>query len=179
MEIRKKYPREFIDFLRRLEITTDNVVVENQLDKETDFVSQYFTPHSSIGELSRKILETIHARELLTTNSKIKKDSLGDLILNSNLLKVHPNLRQYIQIILLESLAIEIAIDHIPKLREHMSEEDIDKVRENIVYALDIISVDPRFTEIYKHLQELYIDLGYIQAQIPVIKRDGEEILNG
>lgn len=172
MEIHKRYPREFIDFLGRLEVSPDNTIIENVLDKESDFVSQYFTPHSSIGELSRKVLETIQAREIRTTNANMKKNSLGDLVLSSKLLDIHPNLRPYIQAILLESLSIEIAIDHIPEFIKYLNEDDIGKVRENITYTLDIISVDPRFVDIIKHLNDLYVNLGYIQAQIPVIKEE-------
>lgn len=179
MEIYKKYPREFIDFIGRLEITPENAIIENVLDKDSEFVSRYFTPKASIGELSRKVLESIHAKEVITTNNKLRAGSLGDLLLNKRLINTHPNLKPYLQAILLEVVALDVAIEHAPELRQYVNEKDISRVRDNITYALDLISIDPRFTKEYKHLQDLYINLGYIEAQVPVIKQDGEEILNG
>lgn len=162
-----------------MEITPDNLIVENKLDKETDFVSRFYTPHSSIGELSRKVLESIQAKEIRTTSGDLEYDSLGYLIQHSKLLKVHPNLKRYFQIIFLEVLSIEIAIDYVPELRELMDENVIKRVRENIKYTLDVISLDPRFTKIIEHLQNLEVDLGYIEAQVPVIKKDGEGLIDG
>lgn len=179
MEIYKRYPRGYISFLGRLEISPKNMIVENALDKETDFVSRFFTPHSSIGELSRKMLESIQAREIRTSSRESNYNSLGYLVLHSSLLETHPNLKPYLQAILLEALAIEIAINHVPELREFMNEKDIEKVRENISYTLDIISVDPRYTMIIEHLHDLYVILGYMQAQVPAIKEDMEADMNG
>lgn len=179
MEIHKRYPRGLISFLGDLEVTPYNTIVQNVLDKDSDFVSEYFTPHSSIGELSRKLLESIQAREVHTSSKELRKDSLGDLVLKSDLLRVHPNLKPYMQAILLEAVSLEIAINHVPELGEYINEGDIGKVRETIKYTLDVISVDPRFTEINIQLQELYINLGMLQAQVPVIKRDLGEILDG
>lgn len=155
------------------------MIIENTLDKDSDFVSEFFTPKSSIGGLSRTILESIQAQELRTTSGELTYNSLGYLILNSDLLETHPNLRPYMQAILLEALSLEIAIEFVPELRVHITEEDIDNVRETINYSLDIISLDPRYTMIIEHLQDLYISLGYIQAQVPVIQEDMESALDG
>ena len=179
MRLDVRFPMEFINFVGDLEVTPKNMIIENSLDKDLEFVSRYFTPRPSIGELSRKILEAIHAREVRTSSRKLGQGSLGRLILDSDLLKVHPNLTKYMRVILLEVLALDIAINHLPELGEYINKKDINRVRENIKYSMDIISVDPRFVSEYANLSELYISLGYIEAQVEVIKRDLEGRLDG
>lgn len=170
---------EFISFLGDMGVTPKNMIIENQLDKQTEFISKYYTPHPSVGELSRKVLEGIHAKEVRVTTRKMPEGTLGNLVLSSDLLKVHPNLASYMRVILLEAFALEIAVNHMPELGTYISAESINNVRENIKYSLDIISVDPRFTEEYLILSELYIVLGYIEAQVPIIRQDLEGKVNG
>lgn len=172
MDLQGTYPRNFISFIRNLEIDPDNLVVENILDRESDFISQYYTPNNRVSELGRKVLESLNRQRVRTHPGTLDKGSLGYLILRSDFLTHYKNIETLLKIILLESFSIEIAIFHDESFRKYLSKEDIKDTRETLKFVLDIISLDPRYSEIISHLQDLNVSLGYIEAQVPVIIND-------
>jgi len=161
---------DLISFISSIEVTPDNLVVENELDQESSFVSRFYTPHSAVSELARKVLENIQMNQIPTTVKRVKKESLAHHFIHSNFRETYPSLFKYIKILLLECFAIAYTIDYDPKLTKFLTQEDIQDTIETLKYILDVVSLDVRYPEIINGLHDLNVDLGYIKGQVPVIR---------
>lgn len=170
-----RYPEDYIKFIGTLGITPNYKIINRGADTEPIKISRYYTPQESVGELSRRVLESAKNREINVTKQPVPEGSLIHQALHTDLLREYSQLEVYFQVILLEILSLEIAIEHVPELRRFVISRDIGKVRETICYVLDVLDVNPKYPAVIENLQEAYISLGYIQAQAGIIREDRGE----
>lgn len=175
-----KFPEELLLFLRRLEIGADYRIINKHANEE--FIkgeSNFFEPQKVIGELPRRVLSELNSSRVVSIPMPVKKGTLGALILDSDVTLYYPYLEPYLQAIMLEMIGLSLATGDSPHLARHIGKQDIFMVRDSILYVLDVLGVDPDYTDLALELQELYIDLGYVEAQVNNIKRDMEGKLSG
>lgn len=164
------FTKRFFDFVKKLNVTPQNTIVENTLDKEVTLVSKYYTPRKALSQLAVSTLEDIKLNKIVFTRNKQDKDTLPGMVFNSDILKEYEVLTMYFRIILLETFSLVYAVKYRPLYRQYVDETDIKNVRETINYIVDILGFDPRYKDIIMALQYLEVDLGYIQAQAKLIR---------
>ena len=166
------YQKELLDFVTTIKVSPNNIVVENTLDAELPFVSRYYTAHKGLSELGRYVLQDIQRGQVSYTRKQLDTNSLTYLAKHSGLLTEYPSLTTYFKILILESYAIMYAVEEKASYRKHLNKKDIRKVRTTLKYILDIIGMDVAYEAIITHLQDLDIELGYIEAQADLIRND-------
>lgn len=169
------YPRELIKFIRSVQVDPKGIVIENVLDKESDYVSRMYTPNRRVSKLGAFVAENLALENIRVNENDLDELSFIPLVKKSKVLESYPFLQKHFRLILLESFSISFAMGDQTELLKYMDKEDLGKVRETIKYTLDIMGPDVRYTPLILSLQELELAIGYIQAQTDVIKR-GEGI---
>lgn len=168
-----RHPASLIRFISYLETDPDNVIVNNVIDQEPNFISRFYTPNLRISPLASKVLKELQDNSFLTTNRDVSPNSLIGQLSNSNLKAENPHLYQIAQTIVLESFSLIYAIEDKEELIKFISADDINLVRTNLKYLLDAIGTNHKYTDMIENIQQMDVTLGYIEAQVPVIKNRG------
>lgn len=148
------------------------MVIENVLDRKSDYISRYFTPNRSVTELAYQVYQLIYRKQINANTLPIQPDSITYYFESPKFKDKYPLLQPFTKILLLESFAIYYAVKYDIHYRRYLDERDMIKVRENLKYIISIIGIDPNFSRLTELLHDLSVDLGYIQSQIPIIKNE-------
>lgn len=167
---RNKQPAALLRFISAFDINPDNTIVSNVLDKEATFVSRFYTPNMKVSVLSTKVLKDLETKDILVVNRTLNPDSLTGQIINSSLRVRNPAIFQLAKTVILESFSLVYSINDSPELLEFIDADEIATARINVKYIIDALGKDPDYIKMSQNLSELDISLGYIQAQVPVLK---------
>lgn len=165
-----RHPAALIRFMSYLDVDPDNVIMSNVIDQEPNFISRFYTPNLRVSPLAAKVLAALHTDTFLTINRDVSADSLIGQLTASNLRTENPYVYQLTQTIVLEAFSLVYAIEDREELVKYINADDINRVRINLKYVLDAIGKDHKYTSLIENIQELDVTLGYIEAQVPVIK---------
>ena len=143
-------------FLNNINLNSTNIQY-NLLDENIGFVSRYYTPNIQLSETAEKDLNK---------NSIVNK-------IDKTMLKVQaPRIYFILQTIIMESYAIvNCFVENIDSI-VYLTERDVKIARENLNYVADYLSDYEEYSSIVTDLRELDICFGYIELQLPLIKKE-------
>lgn len=146
----------------------------NILDEEIDFVSEYYTPNLQLSELSKKVLYEIQNNNIKTAEQDFNVDSMVNKIEKTSLKVQAPRVYRIMQNIVLEAYAVINCFLENPETLKYLTSKDIMITRENINYIADFLSDYDEYRSVITDLRELEICFGYLEYQLPLIKKESE-----
>lgn len=146
----------------------------NVLDEEVNFVSMYYTPKLQLSDLSKKVLYDIQHNNIRTAEQDFNIDSMVNKIEKTSLKVQSPRIYKIMQNIVLEAYAIINCFLENPKSLKYLTATDIMITRENINYVADFLSDYEEYLSVITDLRELDICFGYLEHQLPLIKKESE-----
>lgn len=156
-------------------IRTDGSSVQfNILDDEIDFISKYYTPNLELSELSKKVLYDIQNKNIKTAEQDFNVDSMVNKIEKTSLKVQAPRMYQILQNVVLEAYAIINCFLENPSSLKYLTSRDVMIARENTNYVADFLSEYDEYTSVITDLRELDICFGYLEHQLPLIKKESE-----
>lgn len=158
-------------FLNNINLNNTNIQY-NLLDERIGFVSRYYTPNIQLSELAQRVLNDIQHNNIKTAEKDLNKNSIVNKI-DKTMLKVQaPRIYFILQTIIMESYAIvNCFVENIDSL-VYLTERDVKIARENLNYVADYLSDYEEYSSIVTDLRELDICFGYIELQLPLIKKE-------
>ena len=158
-------------FLNSLGSKIDNIQY-NKLDTDLKFVSKFYTPNIQLSELSKKVLQDIKQGNIKTAERDYDNNSLVKKVEDTSLSTDEPKMYILLQTIIMEAYAIVNCFVENPDFLKYISDKDIKVTRENTNYVADYLSNFSEYSSIVKDLRELDICFGYIELQLPLVKRE-------
>ncbi|QQV88500.1 hypothetical protein [Staphylococcus phage ZCSS1] len=156
-------------------IQTDGSSIQyNILDEETTFVSKFYTPNLQLSELSKKVLYDIQNNNIKTAEQDFNVDSMVNKIEKTTLKVQAPRIYRIMQNVVLEAYAIINCFLENPESLKYLTSTDIMIARENINYIADFLSDYDEYRSVITDLRELEICFGYLEHQLPLIKKESE-----
>lgn len=156
-------------------IQTDGSSIQyNILDEETTFVSKFYTPNLQLSELSKKVLYDIQNNNIKTAEQDFNVDSMVNKIEKTTLKVQAPRIYRIMQNVVLEAYAIINCFLENPESLKYLTSTDIMIARENINYIADFLSDYDEYRSVITDLRELEICFGYLEYQLPLIKKESE-----
>lgn len=158
-------------FLNNINLNNTNIQY-NLLDDRIGFVSRYYTPNIQLSELAQRVLNDIQHNNIKTAEKDLNKNSIVNKI-DKTMLKVQaPRIYFILQTIIMESYAIvNCFVENIDSL-VYLTERDVKIARENLNYVADYLSDYEEYSSVVTDLRELDICFGYIELQLPLIKKE-------
>ncbi|AGR48163.1 hypothetical protein [Staphylococcus phage vB_SepM_ phiIPLA-C1C] len=158
-------------FLNNINLNNTNIQY-NLLDERIGFVSRYYTPNIQLSELAQRVLNDIQHNNIKTAEKDLNKNSIVNKI-DKTMLKVQaPRIYFILQTIIMESYAIvNCFVENIDSL-VYLTERDVKIARENLNYVADYLSDYEEYSSVVTDLRELDICFGYIELQLPLIKKE-------
>lgn len=158
-------------FLNNINLNSTNIQY-NLLDENIGFVSRYYTPNIQLSELAQRVLNDIQHNNIKTAEKDLNKNSIVNKI-DKTMLKVQaPRIYFILQTIIMESYAIvNCFVENIDSL-VYLTERDVKIARENLNYVADYLSDYEEYSSVVTDLRELDICFGYIELQLPLIKKE-------
>lgn len=158
-------------FLNNINLNNTNIQY-NLLDENIGFVSRYYTPNIQLSELAQRVLNDIQHNNIKTAEKDLNKNSIVNKI-DKTMLKVQaPRIYFILQTIIMESYAIvNCFVENIDSL-VYLTERDVKIARENLNYVADYLSDYEEYSSVVTDLRELDICFGYIELQLPLIKKE-------
>lgn len=158
-------------FLNNINLNSTNIQY-NLLDENIGFVSRYYTPSIQLSELAQRVLNDIQHNNIKTAEKDLNKNSIVNKI-DKTMLKVQaPRIYFILQTIIMESYAIvNCFVENIDSI-VYLTERDVKIARENLNYVADYLSDYEEYSSIVTDLRELDICFGYIELQLPLIKKE-------
>lgn len=158
-------------FLNNINLNNTNIQY-NLLDENIGFVSRYYTPNIQLSELAQRVLNDIQHNNIKTAEKDLNKNSIVNKI-DKTMLKVQaPRIYFILQTIIMESYAIvNCFVENIDSI-VYLTERDVKIARENLNYVADYLSDYEEYSSIVTDLRELDICFGYIELQLPLIKKE-------
>ncbi len=158
-------------FLNNINLNNTNIQY-NLLDERLGFVSRYYTPNIQLSELAQRVLNDIQHNNIKTAEKDLNKNSIVNKI-DKTMLKVQaPRIYFILQTIIMESYAIvNCFVENIDSL-VYLTERDVKIARENLNYVADYLSDYEEYSSVVTDLRELDICFGYIELQLPLIKKE-------
>lgn len=158
-------------FLNTINLNNTNIQY-NLLDERIGFVSRYYTPNIQLSELAQRVLNDIQHNNIKTAEKDLNKNSIVNKI-DKTMLKVQaPRIYFILQTIIMESYAIvNCFVENIDSL-VYLTERDVKIARENLNYVADYLSDYEEYSSVVTDLRELDICFGYIELQLPLIKKE-------
>lgn len=167
-----KQSADLMKFISYLKIDINNKVIENVIDKEPNYISRFYTPKLVVSSLASRLLMIINNDKFIETNKSLSADTLTVKMLNSGLRLSNPYVYNLAQTVVLESFALIFMIEEDMTLLKFIDSTDVAQIRQNVKYILDNLGSDDRYMSITKDLQNMDVALGYIEAQIPLMKQE-------
>lgn len=135
-------------------------------------MSRYYTPNIQLSELAQRVLNDIQHNNIKTAEKDLNKNSIVNKI-DKTMLKVQaPRIYFILQTIIMESYAIvNCFVENIDSL-VYLTERDVKIARENLNYVADYLSDYEEYSSVVTDLRELDICFGYIELQLPLIKKE-------
>lgn len=158
-------------FLNNINLNSTNIQY-NLLDENIGFVSRYYTPNIQLSELAQRVLNDIQHNNIKTAEKDLNKNSIVNKV-DKTMLKVQaPRIYFILQTIIMESYAIvNCFVENIDSI-VYLTERDVKIARENLNYVADYLSDYEEYSSIVTDLRELDICFGYIELQLPLIKKE-------
>ena len=158
-------------FLNNINLNNTNIQY-NLLDENIGFVSRYYTPNIQLSELAQRVLNDIQHNNIKTAEKDLNKNSIVNKI-DKTMLKVQaPRIYFILQTIIMESYAIvNCFVENIDSI-VYLTERDVKIARENLNYVADYLSDYGEYSSVVTDLRELDICFGYIELQLPLIKKE-------
>lgn len=158
-------------FLNNINLNNTNIQY-NLLDERIGFVSRYYTPNIQLSELAQRVLNDIQHNNIKTAEKDLNKNSIVNKI-DKTMLKVQaPRIYFILQTIIMESYAIvNCFVENIDSI-VYLTERDVKIARENLNYVADYLSDYEEYSSVVTDLRELDICFGYIELQLPLIKKE-------
>lgn len=158
-------------FLNNINLNNTNIQY-NLLDERIGLVSRYYTPNIQLSELAQRVLNDIQHNNIKTAEKDLNKNSIVNKI-DKTMLKVQaPRIYFILQTIIMESYAIvNCFVENIDSL-VYLTERDVKIARENLNYVADYLSDYEEYSSVVTDLRELDICFGYIELQLPLIKKE-------
>ncbi|ASN67812.1 hypothetical protein 7AX1_179 [uncultured Caudovirales phage] len=158
-------------FLNNINLNNTNIQY-NLLDENIGFVSRYYTPNIQLSELAQRVLNDIQHNNIKTAEKDLNKNSIVNKI-DKTMLKVQaPRIYFILQTIIMESYAIvNCFVENIDSI-VYLTERDVKIARENLNYVADYLSDYEEYSSVVTDLRELDICFGYIELQLPLIKKE-------
>ena len=160
------YTKKFFNFISKIRVNPQNIIIENFLDKGFPKLSSYYTPRRELSELAIHTLEEVQRGKIIHSKGKTDPRTIPGMVFNTGVLREYPELTMYFRIVLLETFSVVYAIKYREDFRQYLNGEDIRGVRDNINFIVDILGFDPRYKDLILSLQTVEIELAYIQAQV-------------
>ena len=164
------YTKRFFNFISKLKVNPQNLIIENFIDKGLPQISSYYTPRRELSDLAVRTLEDIQRDKIAYSRGRTNGDTIPGVVLQSGILEEYPELVMYFRIVLLEMFSVVYAVKYKDSFKQYLSGEAIKKTRNNINFITDIIGFDPRYKDLILSLQAVEVELGYIQAQADKLK---------
>lgn len=158
-------------FLNSINLSNINIQ-NNLLDERIGFVSRYYTPNIQLSELAQRVLNDIQHNNVKTAEKDLNKNSIVNKV-DKTMLKVQaPRIYFILQTIIMESYAIvNCFVENIDSI-VYLTERDVKIARENLNYVADYLSDYEEYSSVVTDLRELDICFGYIELQLPLIKKE-------
>jgi hypothetical protein len=158
-------------FLNNINLNNTNIQY-NLLDDRIGFVSRYYTPNIQLSELAQRVLNDIQHNNIKTAEKDLNKNSIVNKV-DKTMLKVQaPRIYFILQTIIMESYAIvNCFVENIDSI-VYLTERDVKIARENLNYVADYLSDYEEYSSVVTDLRELDICFGYIELQLPLIKKE-------
>lgn len=158
-------------FLNNINLNSTNIQY-NLLDENIGFVSRYYTPNIQLSELAQRVLNDIQHNNIKTAEKDLNKNSIVNKV-DKTMLKVQaPRIYFILQTIIMESYAIvNCFVENIDSI-VYLTERDVKIARENLNYVADYLSDYEEYSSVVTDLRELDICFGYIELQLPLIKKE-------
>lgn len=163
------YSSSLLRFISSFDIDPNNTVITPTALDSAEFVSMFYTPQLRVSKLASKVSEELDTG-VIAKNELPNKDSFMYKLQTSDLKETKPYVYQLAKVVMLECFSIVYAIKHENKLLKYLEKEDIRTARTNLKYILDSLGKDQKYMGMTEDINKLDISLGYIQAQIPVIR---------
>lgn len=170
-----RHPKELLRFISNIKLDSNNNLILNLLDTTPSFVTRFYTPNFSVSVLATNVLAKLERDTILSSNVQLASSNLIYKINTSGMKLKRPDIYLLLRVAVLETFSLIYTIREDNDLIKFISVEEIKAVRVNLRYILTEIGAVEDYATIVEDVQNLDVVLGYIQAQVPVIK----EVLNG
>ena len=158
-------------FLNNINLNSTNIQY-NLLDENIGFVSRYYTPNIQLSELAQRVLNDIQHNNIKTAEKDLNKNSIVNKVDKTMLEVQAPRIYFILQTIIMESYAIvNCFVENIDSI-VYLTERDVKIARENLNYVADYLSDYEEYSSIVTDLRELDLCFGYIELQLPLIKKE-------
>ena len=155
-----------------MKVNPDGTVITNVIDTTPNYISRFYTPKLVISSLSSNILSVLNQDDFFQTNRALSESTLTMKFLKSSLKLESPFVYTLAQTTILEAFALLYSLKEKPELMKYIDTADVNLTRQNVKYLLDYLGDDERYSEITIDLQSMDVALGYVGAQIPLIKKE-------
>lgn len=129
-----------------------------------------YKPNVRVGLLSQEVLKRIQSQMIKGVATALPKTSLIPVAKHSGLEHDNPYCYHLLKHISLEAFAVTYALKQEPALQSLISERPLARAFTNTKYILSVIGGDDTYNALIQTLHDLIISLGYLRAQVPVIK---------
>lgn len=171
---------DLLRFMDRLNIDAGGNLITNVLDEEgPNFVSRFYTPHFKVNNISEKVFQMIQYNDIIGDNRGLDRNSMTYKLVQSGLKLEDPKIYQLAQACVLDAFSLIYAIEEEESLIKYMDEEDILHTRETVQYLIDYMGSEDRFSSLVMDLMSMDTALGYIQGQVPILKREQQKNAQG
>lgn len=167
---------DLLRFIQYLNIDSYGNVITNVIDdEEPNFISRFYTPHFRVNKVSEKVLERIQDKDIVANNTTLDKDSLTYKLTQTGLKLSAPKIYQLAQATVLDAFSLIYTIEEERELIKYFEQEDIQQTRESVQYLIDYLGNDQKYSSIAMDFMGMDTALGYIQGQVPLLKKEQRE----
>lgn len=165
-----RHPRELLRFISNIKLDNNNNLILNLLDTTPSFVTRFYTPNFSVSVLASNVLAKLERNTILASSVQLANSNLVHKVNTSGMKLKRPDIYLLLRTVVLETFSLIYTIREDNSLIKYLSLDEIKLTRANLRYILTEIGADEAYSPIIQDLHNLDIALGYIQAQVPVIK---------
>ena len=159
-------------FLHGLSFDKNGVVIENELDKTSNYISKYYTPNLTVSLISTEAKSSIFLDSTTGYNDTTDPDSLLYKIQNSTIAVETPGIYRLCQVAIMDFYSISYAYHDDNTLFKDLTTADMDKTIANCLYLADYFSGDTRYTDIASLFTNAVAALGVLKNNLVTLKGD-------
>lgn len=164
------YPIAFIRFIKPLQYLENGEVVLPSEEHKQEYFSEYFKPNLNISVYAIEFMRRINDNRIKANSKKLPSDSFLTAIEESNIKYTNKFIYLLAQTIVLETSALDYAVNEEPYLVNYVNTKTINVPYQNLRYLLSFFSGKEEYKGITLGLQNMIIQLGTLRQQAPLIR---------
>ena len=173
-----KVSADLYRFIGGLSLDGTGVVIENELDRKTTYVSRHFTSNLTVSKLAVKVKSDIQLDTMNPYNNTSDEKSLLYLLQHSTIAVLYPDIYRYCQAVVLDMYSLVYAYEYDTTLFADLTTDDIENTINNCLYLNDYFSGLDNYTDIATKFSEAVVKLGVVKNYLATIKSLDKETVS-